>query len=106
MVYQNLMGTATPPNYNRHIKKKKPTKYNAKESHQITRDENKGGREEKSNNNKSKTVNKLSINAYISIISLNVNGLMIQPKDRDWVNGLKKKTCIYAVYKRPTSDLV
>ena len=30
---------------------------------------------------------------------------MLQPKDRDWLNGYKKKTLIYAVYKRPTSDL-
>ena len=30
---------------------------------------------------------------------------MLQPKDIDWLNGYKKKTCIYAVYKRPTSDL-
>ena len=30
---------------------------------------------------------------------------MFQPKDVDWLNGYKNKTCIYAVYKRPTSDL-
>ena len=30
---------------------------------------------------------------------------MLQPKDTDWLNGYKKKTSIYAVYKRPTSDL-
>ena len=30
---------------------------------------------------------------------------MLQPKDTDWLNGYKNKTCIYAVYKRPTSDL-
>ena len=32
-------------------------------------------------------------------------GLMLQPKDTDWLNGYKKKTHIYAVYKKPTSDL-
>ena len=42
---------------------------------------------------------------YISIITLNVNGLMLQPKDTGWLNGYKNKTHIYAVYKRPTSDL-
>ena len=26
---------------------------------------------------------------------------MLQPKDIDWLNGYKNKTCIYAVYKRP-----
>ena len=30
---------------------------------------------------------------------------MLQPKDIDWLNGYKNKTHIYAVYKRPTSDL-
>ena len=30
---------------------------------------------------------------------------MLQPKDIDWLNGYKNKTSIYAVHKRPTSDL-
>ena len=30
---------------------------------------------------------------------------MLQPKDIDWLNGLKNKTHIYAVYKKPASDL-
>ena len=30
---------------------------------------------------------------------------MLQLKDRDWLNGYKNKTHIFAVYKRPTSDL-
>ena len=30
---------------------------------------------------------------------------MLPPKDTDWLNGYKNKTHIYAVYKRPTSDL-
>ena len=30
---------------------------------------------------------------------------MLQPKDTDWLNGYKNKTQIYAVYKKPTSDL-
>ena len=31
-------------------------------------------------------------------------GWMPQPKDKDWLNGYKNKTPIYAVYKRPTSN--
>ena len=27
----------------------------------------------------------------------------IQPKDKDWMNGYKNMTPVYAVYKRPTS---
>ena len=30
---------------------------------------------------------------------------MLQPKDTDWLNRYKNKTHIYAVYKKPTSDL-
>ena len=30
---------------------------------------------------------------------------MLQPKDTDWLNGYKNKTHLYAVYKKPTSDL-
>ena len=30
-------------------------------------------------------------------------GWMPQPKDKDWMNGYKNKSPIYAVYKRPTS---
>ena len=40
---------------------------------------------------------------YISIIILNVNGLMLQPEDTDWLNGYKNKTRTYAVYRRPIS---
>ena len=29
---------------------------------------------------------------------------MLQPKNTDWLNELKNKTCIYAVYKKPISD--
>jgi len=29
---------------------------------------------------------------------------MLQPKDKDWLNGYKNKTHIYTVYKKPTSD--
>ena len=31
--------------------------------------------------------------------------LMLQPKDTDWLHGYKNKTHIYAVYKKPSSDL-
>ena len=30
---------------------------------------------------------------------------MLQAKDKDWLSGYKNKTHIYAVYKKPTSDL-
>ena len=46
----------------------------------------------------------MAIRTYISIITLNVNGLNA-PKDTDWLNGSKNKIHIYAVFKRPTSLL-
>ena len=54
--------------------------------------------------NKPQTVKKMAIGTYLSIITLNVNGLN-EPKDTDWLNGYKNKTHIYAIYKKPTSDL-
>ena len=47
----------------------------------------------------------MGIGTYILISTLNVNGLNVPTKNIDWLNGYKNKTCIYAVYKRPTSDL-
>ena len=45
------------------------------------------------------------IGTYISITTLNVNGLKAPTKDIDWLNGYKNKTHVYAIYKIPTSDL-
>ena len=42
----------------------------------------------------------MAIGRFISIITLNVNGLN---SPIDWLNGYKNKTQIYAVYKTPTS---
>ena len=47
--------------------------------------------------------NKMVISIYLSIITLNVNTLNSQPKDRGWLNGLK--IYIYAAYKGLTSEL-
>ena len=33
----------------------------------------------------------MATGSYISIITLNINGLNAQPKDKDWLNGYKKK---------------
>ena len=45
------------------------------------------------------------IGTYISIIILNVNGLNAPTKRYRLAEWIKNKTHIYAVYKRPTSDL-
>ena len=45
----------------------------------------------------------MAMGSYLSIIALNVNGSMPQPKDKDWLNGYKNKTPIYVDYKRLTS---
>ena len=47
----------------------------------------------------------IAIGTYISIITLNVNRLTLQPKDTDWLNGYKKNTNIHDVYKKPISEL-
>ena len=50
--------------------------------------------------NKIKKKKKMAIGIFISIITLNVNGLNAPI---NWLNGYKNKTHIYAVYKTPTS---
>ena len=47
----------------------------------------------------------MAIGTYISIINLNVNGLNAPTKRHNWLNGYKNNTHIYAVYKKPTSDI-
>ena len=60
---------------------------------------------EKTCNNKPKTIKKMVIGTYISIITLNVNGLNAPIKRHRMAEWIKNNTCIHAVYKRPTSDL-
>ena len=53
----------------------------------MTRGENKRRWEEKkSNKTKSKTVNKMAIKTYKSIITLNINRLNASTKDIGWLN--------------------
>ena len=47
----------------------------------------------------------MAIGTYISIITLNVNGLNAPTKRHRLAEWIKKKTHIYAVYKEITSDL-
>ena len=51
--------------------------------------------------NKPKTIKKMVIGTYISVTTLNVNGLNFPTKDTGLLNRYKNKTHIYAVYKRP-----
>ena len=60
---------------------------------------------EKTYNNKHKTIKKMVIGTYISITTLNVNGLNAPTKRHRLAEWTHKKTHIYAVYKTPTSDL-
>ena len=55
--------------------------------------------------NQPQTIKKMEIGTYISMITLNVNGLNAPTKGTDWLNGYKNKTHLYAVYKKYTSDL-
>ena len=47
----------------------------------------------------------MAIGTYISIITLNVNGLNAPTKRHRLAEWIQKGTHIYAVYKKPTSDL-
>ena len=56
-------------------------------------------REEKDLQNQPQTTKKMTIGTYISIITLNVNGLNAPAKDTDWLNEYRNKTHTYAVNK-------
>ena len=56
--------------------------------------------------NQPQTIKKMEIGTYISIITLNVNRLNAPTKRHrlaEWIQ--KQDPYIYAVYKKPTSDL-
>ena len=46
----------------------------------------------------------MATGSYLSIMTLNVNGMNAPTKRKDWLNGHKNETLIYAVYKRTTSQ--
>ena len=48
----------------------------------------------------------MAIGTYVSIITLNLNGLNAPTKRHSWLDGYKNKTYTYAVYKKPTSEFM
>ena len=93
LLYQNLMVTANPkPAIDTHTNKKKQSIHNSKDSYQTTREENKRRWEEKkTNKNKSKTMNKMAIRIYISIIILDVNVLKTPNKRHRLAKWIQKQ---------------
>ena len=74
-VIQKLYGNHKPKIYNRYTDtKKKESKHNTKDSHQITIKENKRRKEEK---RLSKTINKMARRIYTLIITLLQTGCML-----------------------------
>ena len=51
------------------------------------------------------TIKKMAIGTYISIITLNENGLNAPTKRHRLAKWIQKQDPICAVYKKPTSDL-
>ena len=83
---------------------KKQLKHNTKNGHQTQ--ENKRGREEKNTyKTQPKTIKKMALGIYISMITLNVNELNAPTKRHRLADWIQKQTHIYVVYKRPTLDL-
>ena len=50
-------------------------------------------------------IKKMAIGTYISIITLNVSGIYAPTKRHRLTEWIQNETHIYAVYKKPTSDL-
>ena len=67
--------------------------------------QSKNTREEKDRQNQPQTIKKMAIGTYISIITLNVNRLNATTKRHRLAEWIQKQDHIYAVYKKPTSDL-
>ena len=43
---------------------------------------------------------------YLSTTTLNVNGLILQTRELEWLNGFStKRTHVHAAYKKLTSDV-
>ena len=55
--------------------------------------------------NQPQTIKKMAIGTYLSIITLNVSGLNAPTKRHRLAEWIQKHDHIYAVYKKPTSDL-
>ena len=105
-----LHGNWKPKIYKRYIQKKKQDyKLNINDTHPITGENNKKKKKEegkkKDLQKQTPEMNKMAIGTYISIFSLNVNGLNAPPKRYTLVGWIQKQTHMCAVYKRPTSDL-
>ena len=105
LLYQNFRISANQTSTTDTQKNKKhQLKCNTKDSHQTTRGENKKGTK-KSNTNKSKAINKMAIRTYISIITLNVNGLNAPTERHRLAEWIQKQDPYICCLKRPTSLL-
>ena len=69
---------------------RKKQNYTTKENHQTTREETKEA--EKNYTNNQKTNNKMAVITYLSVITLNVNGLNATIKRHRVADWIKKKT--------------
>ena len=84
--------------------KRKDSKHSTIQTHQHIRQQENREITENNKNNK-KIINKMAVTKYLSIITLNVNGLNASIKRYRMVEWIKnKRTCTYAAYKRHTSD--
>ena len=62
-------------------------------------------RQEKRSTKSTPNNQKMAIGTYISIIALNVNGLNASTKRHRLAEWIQKQDHIYAIYKKPNSDL-
>ena len=86
---------------------RKESKYNSKGSHQTIKKERKKAKgPEKWKKDKKKSIKKMAITTYLSIITLSVHGLNSLIKTQriaEWIK--KSKTHLYAAYKRLISEV-
>ena len=81
-----------------HTKKKKESKYNTNDRHQVTRDKNKRRGRGMTYKNKFKTMNKMAIRTYRPIIILNISRLNVSTKKHRQTKWIQKQDLL------PTKD--
>ena len=86
------------------------SKHSTKDSHQNRREEYKIREgKKKSTTKKPKTVNKLALRTYISIITLSANGLIAPTKRHrlaEWIQKQDAYIYVYPLFKRPTTSVL
>ena len=88
VLYKNLMAITNQRSINTyiHTHKRKKSKLNIKDTHQITKKDSKRRMEENCSN-KQQMIKKMTKHGYLPIFILNVKETILYSKDMEWLKG-------------------